>query len=59
MKIRDFCLFFWVIFALLDTDPATQINADPSGLGSGSETLMVIGFFYVLQRYLYRTVLQQ
>ncbi len=22
-------LFLWVIFALLDPDPATQINADP------------------------------
>jgi hypothetical protein len=31
----------WVIFALLDPDPdpATQINADPCGSGSGSETL--------------------
>ena len=42
MKILDFFLFFWVIFALLDPDPATQINADPcgSGYGSGSETLL-------------------
>jgi hypothetical protein len=47
MKILDFFLFFWVIFALLipdpDPDPGTQINADPcgsgSGYGSGSETL--------------------
>jgi hypothetical protein len=31
MKILDFFLFFWVIFALLDPDPATQINADPCG----------------------------
>jgi hypothetical protein len=40
MKILDFFLFLWVIFALLDPDPdpATQINADP--WGSGSETLM-------------------
>jgi hypothetical protein len=40
MKILDFFLFLWVIFALLDPDPdpATQINADPCG--SGSETLM-------------------
>jgi hypothetical protein len=39
MKILDFFLFLWVIFALLDPDPepATQINADPCG--SGSETL--------------------
>ncbi len=31
MKILDFLLFLWVIFALLDPDPdpATQINADP------------------------------
>jgi hypothetical protein len=31
MKILDFSLFLWVIFALLDPDqgPATQINADP------------------------------
>jgi hypothetical protein len=29
MKILYFFLFFWVIFALLDPDPATQINADP------------------------------
>jgi hypothetical protein len=28
----------WVIFVLLDPDPATQINADPCG--SGSETLL-------------------
>ncbi len=27
MKILDFFLFLWVIFAL--PDPATQINADP------------------------------
>ena len=31
MKILEFFLFLWVIFALLDPDPdpATQINADP------------------------------
>jgi hypothetical protein len=31
MKILDFFLILWVIFALLDPDPdpATQINADP------------------------------
>jgi hypothetical protein len=43
MKILDFFLFLWVIFALLDPDPdpATQINGDPCGSGSGygSETL--------------------
>jgi hypothetical protein len=45
MKILDFFLFLWVIFALLDPDPdpEPQINADPcgsgSGYGSGSETL--------------------
>jgi hypothetical protein len=40
MKILDFFIFLWVIFALLDPDPATQINADPcgSGYGSGSES---------------------
>jgi hypothetical protein len=40
MKILYFFLFLWVIFALLDPDPATQINADPCG--SGSETLQNI-----------------
>jgi hypothetical protein len=41
MKILDFFLFLWVIFALLDPDPdpATQINAD--SCGSGSETLKI------------------
>jgi hypothetical protein len=29
LKILYFFLFLWVIFALLDPDPATQINADP------------------------------
>ncbi len=29
----------WVIFALLDPDPATQLNTDPCG--SGSTTLLV------------------
>jgi hypothetical protein len=29
MKILDFFLFLWIIFALLDPDPATKINADP------------------------------
>jgi hypothetical protein len=29
MKILYFFLHLWVIFALLDPDPATQINADP------------------------------
>ncbi len=48
MKILYFFLFLWVIFALLvpdpqfyaDPDPATQINADPCGSGSGSATLL-------------------
>jgi hypothetical protein len=40
MKIQYFLLFLWVIFALLDPDPATQINADPCGSGSGSATLL-------------------
>jgi hypothetical protein len=34
MKILYFFLFLWIIFALLDPDPATQINADPYGSGS-------------------------
>jgi hypothetical protein len=29
MKILNFFLYMWFIFALLDPDPATQINADP------------------------------
>jgi hypothetical protein len=29
MKILYFFLFLWVIFALLDPDKTTQINADP------------------------------
>jgi hypothetical protein len=29
IEILDFFLFLWVIFALLDPDPATQIKADP------------------------------
>jgi hypothetical protein len=36
-------LFLWVIFALLDPDPATQINADPCG--SGSTTLLTVSRF--------------
>jgi hypothetical protein len=50
MKIMDFFLFLWVIFALLDPDPATQINANPdpesgsairknAGSGSGYVTV--------------------
>ncbi len=38
MRYFFFLLFLWVIFAFLDPDPATQINADPCG--SGSETLV-------------------
>jgi hypothetical protein len=37
MKILYFFRFLGVIFALLDPDLATQINADPCG--SGSTTL--------------------
>jgi hypothetical protein len=42
MKILNFFLFLWVTFALLDLDPdpATQINEDPCGCGSRSETLL-------------------
>ncbi len=29
MKILHFSLYLWVIFAILDPDLATQINADP------------------------------
>jgi hypothetical protein len=29
MKFFYFFLYFWVIFAFLDPDQATQINADP------------------------------
>jgi hypothetical protein len=49
MKILDFFLFLWLIFALLDPDPfpATQINADPCG--SGSETLIEIDADFNLQ----------
>jgi hypothetical protein len=36
MKILYFFLFLWVIFALLDPDPATQINTDPCGSGSAT-----------------------
>jgi hypothetical protein len=44
MKILSFFIFFGVIFALLDPDPdpAAQINADPCGSGSGSETLPAV-----------------
>jgi hypothetical protein len=33
VKILNFFLYFWVMFALLDPDtyPATQLNADPCG----------------------------
>ena len=41
MKILDFFLFLWVIFALLDPDPATQINADPCGQGFGSGSALI------------------
>jgi hypothetical protein len=53
MKILDFFLFLWVIFALLDPDPdpATQINADPCG--SGSETLVFL-LTTGLPKYLFR-----
>jgi hypothetical protein len=29
MKILNFFLFLWVIFALMDPDPDPQLNADP------------------------------
>ncbi len=42
MKSLYFLLYLWVIFTLLDPDPATQINTDPCGSGStsGSSTLI-------------------
>jgi hypothetical protein len=51
MKILDFFLFLWVIFALLDPDPdpATQINTDPCGYGSGSQTLAFGAIMYHLE----------
>jgi hypothetical protein len=44
MKLLYFFLCLWVIFALLDPDPdpATQINAESCGSGSGSTTLVEI-----------------
>jgi hypothetical protein len=43
MKILSYFLFFGVIFPLLDPDPdpTAQINADPCGSGSRSETLVI------------------
>jgi hypothetical protein len=53
MKILSFFYFFgsllssWIririrnLYADLDPDPAAQINADPCGSGSGSETLVM------------------
>jgi hypothetical protein len=38
MKFLYFFLFLWVIYVLLDPDPASQINADR--YGSGYETLL-------------------
>ncbi len=46
-KFCTFFYFFGVIFALLDPDPATQINADP--YGSGSETLELRNHFFGLK----------
>jgi hypothetical protein len=31
IKILNFFVYLWVVFALLDPDPPTQINADPCG----------------------------
>ncbi len=49
MKILSFFQFFGVILALLDPDPdpAAQINADPCGSGSGSETLNLAVWYSV------------
>jgi hypothetical protein len=43
MKILDFFLFLWVIFALLDPDPQFESGSGSSNsnkCGSGSETLV-------------------
>ncbi len=40
-------LLVWVIFALLDPDPATQFNADPWGYGSESESKTLASTFAV------------
>jgi hypothetical protein len=42
MKIQSFLLFFGVTFALLDPDPAAQINADPC------ETLYLSLLYYIV-----------
>jgi hypothetical protein len=34
METLYFFLYLWVIFALMDPDPATQINADTRGSGA-------------------------
>jgi hypothetical protein len=39
IKILDFLLFLWVIFALLDPDPDPKFECG-SGYGSGSVTLL-------------------
>jgi hypothetical protein len=43
MKFLQFFLFLWVIFALLDPDPATQINPDPYGSVSATLVLLSVG----------------
>ncbi len=50
MKYLHFFLFLWVIFSLLDPDPAEKIYTDPFG----SATLT--GSTRNVYRYLYRTV---
>ncbi len=47
-------LFLWLIFALLD--PATQVNADPCGSGSGSTTVIFRGIFCGFLDVLYSTL---
>ncbi len=46
-----FSIYLWVIFSLLDPDPATGISVDPCGSGSGTTTLdawnMKILYFFL------------
>jgi hypothetical protein len=48
MKILDFFLFLWVLFALLDPDPATQINADPYPGPDPKPCVVVLHLTFVL-----------
>jgi hypothetical protein len=50
MKFLHFFLFLRVIYALLDPDPATQINADPGGSGSATLVLESVGEVALLEK---------